>query len=169
MAQLNHTVSSTPPTNSFDPIPAGDYIAQITDSNIKPTKAGTGMILNLTWTILDGPFANRKVFERLNIVNQKPDTERYARDQLDRICYAVGVKGAVRDSNQLHGRPCKIRVKIRKDEGYGESNDVTGYKEIAFSASAPMQHSVAAQLESQTGTPLNQAGGSTPPWAARAA
>ena len=44
------------PQASFDLIPAGKYICQIVESEIKSTKAGTGQQLVLTWEVLDGEF-----------------------------------------------------------------------------------------------------------------
>ena len=35
------------PTGDFEPIPAGKYLAVITDSEMKPTKSGTGSLLQL--------------------------------------------------------------------------------------------------------------------------
>ena len=39
------------PTTEFDPLPAGKYPAVITESEFKPTKAGTGRYLQLTFHI----------------------------------------------------------------------------------------------------------------------
>ena len=47
------------PTAAFDPIPAGKYLAVITESEMKPTKAGTGHYLQLTFQILEGEYKNR--------------------------------------------------------------------------------------------------------------
>jgi len=112
MAFLNFDATSVQPNDSFAPIPAGSYIAQITDSSIKPTKSGTGTMLNLTWTILDGQFANRKVFDRINVQNANPEAEKIGQRQLSSICHATGVM-KLQDSNQLHGKPVKITVKIQ--------------------------------------------------------
>jgi hypothetical protein len=161
MAILNFDASTVQPQDSFSPIPAGDYIAQVTDSSIKPTKSGSGMILNLTWTILDGQYTNRKVFDRINIQNQNPEAEKIGQRQLSAVCHATGVL-KLQDSNQLHGRPCKITVKIRKDEQYGDSNEVKGYTQAAGAVAA--QPAFAAP---QAMAP--QAAGSAPPWARAAA
>lgn len=166
MAQLNFNAATVQPSQSFDPLPAGDYIAQITESSIKPTKAGTGMMLNLTWTVLDGQFANRKIFDRINVANQNPEAERIGQQQLSAICHAVGVLN-LQDSNQLHGRPCKIKVKVRKDEQYGDSNEVKGVSAVAgaapAAAGAPWQASAAPAA-----SPAAPAAG-TPPWATKSA
>lgn len=164
MAFLNFDATKVQPQDSFSPIPAGQYIAQIIESSVKATKSGTGQLLNLTWVILDGPFANRRVFDRINVQNQNPEAERIGQKQLSAICHTVGVLN-LQDSNQLHGRPCKITVKIRKDDNYGDSNEVKGYEAIqGASAAAAATPSFASQ---PAAAPAPAAG--VPPWAARAA
>ena len=156
MATLNFNAANVAPQSSFDLLPAGDYIAQVTESSLKPTKANTGMILNLTWTVLDGPYVNRKIFDRINIQNQNPEAEKIGQSQLSAICHAVGVLNLA-DSNQLHGRPCKLKVKVRKDEQWGDSNEVKGYSAVAGSTASPASAASAP------------AASAAPPWAKAAA
>ena len=54
------------PRTEYDLIPDGWYLAQIDDSETKPTKAGTGHYLELTFVILDGPAKDRRCWDRLN-------------------------------------------------------------------------------------------------------
>ena len=161
MASLNFDASQVAPSDSFAPLPAGTYIAQVTDSSIKPTKSGTGTILNLTWTIMDGQFANRKVFDRVNIQNANPEAEKIGQRQLSSICHAAGVL-KLADSNQLHGRPCKITLKIRVDAQWGDSNEVKSYESAGMAPSAPafVQQGAAAHAPQPA---------VTPPWAPKAA
>lgn len=159
MAMLNFDATTVQPNDSFSPIPAGDYIAQITNSELKPTKAGNGMILNLTWTVLDGMYANRKIFDRVNVQNQNPEAEKIGQRQLSSICHTLGVM-KLQDSNQLHGKPCKIKVKIRQDAQWGDSNEVKGY-EAMNGFVAPAQSSYAQPAQQQA----PQQSSSTPPWA----
>lgn len=171
MAAINFNAASVAPQQSFEPLPAGDYIAQITESSIKPTKSGTGMVLNLTWTILDGQYTNRKVFDRVNVANQNPEAERIGQSQLSAICHAIGVMN-LQDSNQLHGRPCKIKLKVRKDDQYGDSNEVKGVSAVGNMPSAgqvpfaPQQQApAAAPWGQQPAAPAPAAA----PWANKAA
>ncbi len=76
---------------SFDVVPAGEYEAVITDSEMKSTLAGTGRYLNLTLQILNGPCQNRKVFDKLNLDNPSDKAVQIARGTLSAICRAVGV------------------------------------------------------------------------------
>ena len=54
MAFISFNATQVQPQASFDPIPAGKYICQIVESEIKSTKAGTYQQLALTWEVLDG-------------------------------------------------------------------------------------------------------------------
>lgn len=137
MSQLNFDATTVAPDTGFDPVPAGDYTAMIVDSEIKPTKTGSGMYLQLVWQICDGQFANRRVWDRINIQNQNQMAEEIGRKQLSSICHAVGVLRVI-DSAELHERPCSIKVVLKPGEGqYLPSNEVKGYRALDGSAPPP--------------------------------
>lgn len=158
-AQLNFDASTVAPAAAFDPIPAGWYNVHITDSEAKPTGAGTGFYLELEMEVLDGAYAGRKVFDRLNLHNPNPVATEIAYKTLSAICHATGVI-QVADSAQLHNRPMQCKVSLRaagpgKDgQHYEASNEVKGYKGIgqAAPAAAPVAPAPAP------------AAPATPPW-----
>lgn len=118
-------------------IQPGNYIAQAIESSVVPTKDGTGTMLKLTWEILDGPLAKRRVWENLNIVNRNPDAQAIAERSLKRLCAAVGHTGVLSDSDVLHFKPVEITVAIQPAKGeYGESNTIKGYKPVGGSPAA---------------------------------
>lgn len=130
MAQLNVDVSGIAPDAGFEVLPAGWYNVAIDESEMKPTKDGSGSYLNLRFNILDGQYHGRKLFHRLNLNNANAIAKEIAFKQLSAIGHAVGVLN-IQDSSQLHGLPMKIRVKIRAGDGqYDDSNDVTTFKNI---------------------------------------
>ncbi len=115
------------PSTDYDPLPAGKYLAVITDSEMKPTKAGTGSYLQLTFEIIDGPHKGRKVWARLNLVNNNETTVKIAQAELSALCRAVGVL-APNDSVELHNLPLVVTVKCKKRTDTDEiSNEVKGY------------------------------------------
>lgn len=128
MSYLAFDATTVEPAAPMEAVPAGQYLAAVQDSTVNPTKAGTGQILTLTWKILDGQFANRLIFDRINVVNANPKAEQIGQSQLSSLCHAVGVL-QMQDTSQLHGIPCSIRVTIRKDESgkYDDSNEVKSY------------------------------------------
>lgn len=115
------------PSTDFDPLPAGKYLAVITESEMKPTKAGTGSYLQLTFEIIDGPHKARRVWARLNLVNGNESTVKIARAELSAVCRAVGVL-APADSVELHNLPLVITVKCKKRTDTDEiTNEIKGY------------------------------------------
>ena len=135
------------PATTFEAIPAGKYLAAITDSETKPTKRGNGSYLQLAFTILEGEFKNRILWARLNLQNPNQTAVNIARSELSAICRAVGVI-APNDSVELHNLPLQITVRVKKREDTGDLvNDIRGY----------------ATKETAQGQP-QQAPSSTPPW-----
>ena len=130
MAILNFNAAEVSPESEFTPLPAGIYPAQVVESELKATKNGTGHYLQLQWKILEGQFAGRNVFDRLNIHNANETATKIGQQQLSALCHAVGVL-QVADSAQLHFKPCRIKLTIRKDEQYGDRNEIKGYEAIA--------------------------------------
>lgn len=131
MAQLNFDASQVVPDfGGSEPVPAGWYHVMIDESEMKPTRAGDGARLSLRFTILDGQYSGRKVFTGLNLKNPNPVAQEIAYKQLSALCHAVGVI-QVQDSQQLHGRPLKIKVKVKAAQGdYEASNDITAFKNV---------------------------------------
>lgn len=135
MANLNgFNATEIEPTTSFEPLPAGKYVAAITESEMKPTKSGSGSYLQMTFTILEGEYKNRVLWARLNLNNPNATAVKIARSELSAICHAVGVMQP-RDSVDLHNLPLVITVKLKKRDDTGElTNEIKGYarKEAAF-------------------------------------
>lgn len=124
------------PQESFEPIPVGEYNAMITDSEMKPTKNGMGEYLQLVFEVVEGDYAGRKIWARLNLVNQNQTAVDIAQRELSAICRAVGVMQP-QDSTDLHEKPLTIGVKIRQSPGYDPSNEISAYKPFQDGASAP--------------------------------
>ena len=152
MANLNgFNASEVEPTSGFEPIPAGKYLAAITESEIKPTKNGSGSYLQMTFTIIEGEFKNRVLWARLNLNNPNATAVKIARSELSAICRSVGVL-TPRDSVELHNIPLVITVKCKKRTDVDEiSNEIRGYepKGAAPTVGQPQQAPVTSN---------------TPPW-----
>ena len=158
MAILNFNANEVEPSKAFDPIPAGKYVAVITDSEMKDTRAGTGRYLQLEFEITDGEFAGRKLWSRLNIENQNAEAVRLARADLSAICRAVNVL-TPNDSADLHNLPLVIKVHCRKDKNTGEiTNDIRGYESKANYKPEPKQAPATSTTAQTARVP------SKPPW-----
>lgn len=139
MASFSFDATKVAPQDSFDPIPAGSYIAQVEESEVKPTKSGSGQRLNLKVRILDGNYKNRVIFNGLNIVHNDKTVEDIGQRQLSSLCHAVGVL-QLTDTSQLHMKPMKIKVKIKEDKTgqWGDSNEITNYEGVQGASIAPV-------------------------------
>lgn len=115
------------PQSEFTPLPAGEYLVMISDSEVKATKTGSGQYLQLSLQVLDAPYKGRLIFDRINIQNQSPTAQEIGQRALSALCHAVGIL-QVNDSAQLHNIPFIVRVSVRPDQQYGDSNEVKGYK-----------------------------------------
>ena len=139
MAHLNNfNANEVEPTSSFEPIPAGKYLAAITDSDLKTTKNGNGSYLQMTFTIIEGEYKNRVLWTRLNLENPNATAVKIARAELSAICRAVGVM-TPRDSADLHNLPLVIAVKCKKRDSGEIDNEIAGYAKREMAASQPPQ------------------------------
>lgn len=135
------------PTSDFDPIPAGKYLAVITESEMKPTRNGDGRYLQFTFQILEGEHQGRYLWARLNLENNNETAVKIARSELSAVCRAVGVL-TPKDSQDLHDLPLIISVKLRKRPDTGDlQNEIRGYEK-----------------KETAGPPAQQSTPSTPPW-----
>lgn len=138
MAQINFDSTGFDTTSQFDAIPAGDYEAIVTASEMKATKDGTGQYLELTSEIQSGQYQGRRLWDRLNLQNKNPKAVEIAQKQLAQLCHATGVL-QVQNSEQLHNRPFVMKVAVRNDPERGPSNEIKGYKAKAASNAPAFQ------------------------------
>ena len=143
MANLNgFNAHEVEPTASYEPLPAGKYLAIITDSEMKQTRSGKGTYLQLTFTIAEGEYKNRIVWSRLNLSNSNGTAVKMARSDLSAICYAVGVMQP-RDSVELHNIPLVIVVKLKKRSDTGDlTNEIKGYESKSAAVGRPQQAAI---------------------------
>ena len=140
----------------FEPLPQGKYNAMIIESTVKDTKAGTGQYLELVCQVLDGAHVNRKVWHRLNIVNPNPVAENIGRKDLAVLMINLGLPPQMVDTQELHGKPFVMGLKISQRDGYEPSNDVS------FTAPAANQPTAAPMVGRPTPPPTATV--AAPPW-----
>lgn len=151
MAQLNFDANKVEPVGKFTPVPVGKYTVIISASERKNTsktpKPGEvqGEMIQFTYTIIDGEYKGRKLFDRLNIINANVTAQEIAEGCLSAICRSVGVM-VPRSTEELHNIPFVVSVKIRPAKGeYDESNEVKGYEACgAKTATSPSASTASA-------------------------
>ena len=143
------------PQTSYEPMPADWYKCVITQTEEKPTKKQNGSYLQLDIEVIEGKFAGRKVFDRLNLNNPNSVAVEIAQRALSSICRAIDVPKP-QDSDELLDKPLMVKVAVKPADGeYSASNEVKGYDAAGATASAPVEIPVAAAAAN---------GSATPPW-----
>lgn len=144
MADLgNFNADEHEPLDDFSPIPAGDYLAILSESEVKATKDGQGHYLKLTFEILEGEYKGRKLWSQLNLHNKNATAVKIAQSELSSICRAVKVMQP-KDSCELHNLPLLIKVKLKKREDTGEmQNEIKGYESKGKQSAPPVNKSTA--------------------------
>jgi Protein of unknown function (DUF669) len=149
----------------FTPMAAGNYTAIITDSEMVENKAGTGSMLKLEFTMVEGTYANRKLFARLNLDNPNAQAVEIARKDLKAITLACGKK-VVGQSQELHDIPLTIKVAVEKRKDTGEdTNNIKAY----FPLNSGAKVSTMPPRQSASPPPAQAAAGNLPPWRRNAA
>jgi hypothetical protein len=139
---------------SYEPIPAGWYTVGITAAELKSTKAQTGQYIAVRYDIIAPTHQGRVVFGNLNIFNPNAEAEKIGRQQLGELMAAAGI-ATLDDTDLLIGKQLQIKLKIRKSDQYGDSNDVDGYKSLG--GAMPSMSSAAPSAEATAKA--------APPWA----
>lgn len=139
---------------SYSPIPAGEYVFQLTGAELKQTKDGSGQYIKGEFTVIAPSYQGRKVFQNFNIYNRNSEAERIGRSQLKALAVAVGLD-TLRDTDELIGRTVAARVSIEKDKSgkYDDQNRLSKYKPADTSAtSAPAASPMSAPMPADGGS-----------------
>lgn len=131
----------------FECLPDGWYSAEVLTADVCATKAGTGAYLAVQFAVTGPTHAGRRVWQNYTLRNPSSSAERIGREQLGELVRALGIQ-TPKDSDELVGNLCEIRLTTRQQEGFAPRN----YAQTVAKAAA-------AAVKSPT------AGGSAPPWA----
>lgn len=174
MPQLSgFNASNVEPAQDFEAMPAGEYVACIVDSEFKPTNAGDGSYLSLTLEILEGEYANRKVWNNLNLDNPNAKAVEISERVLSSICHACAENSGNQalltpeNSEELYNIPMIIRLEVKEWQG-NTNNEVKSYKtyggEAPVPAPAPEPQQTAPASNSLAQTATAATGGGAAPW-----
>jgi len=118
MAKLNISIDELPDfSNDFEPLPVGDYLVAITNSDFKAAKSGKGRYISLTMEVLEGDYKGRKLFYNLNVQHENEKAQMIGQSQLKKVIEAVG-KDHILDTEDLHDIPFYATVKIEDQDGF---------------------------------------------------
>lgn len=171
MASFSFDTNTVEPREAqYSLLPAGWYVAQVTESDIVALKSGNGQAIKLTFEVLSEGYRGRKVWSQLNIRHTNPTAETIAQQQLRELCDSIGIV-RMSDTVELHNKPVQIRVKIRKSDNpaYEDQNEVAGFKAAGGAVAPAMPTPARAAAPAAVAANAAAPAGSAPPWAKKSA
>jgi len=137
-------MSSLPPTdhiedtgNDYELIPPGKYRAIIESSEVKQTSKGNGTMLSYVAMIIDGEFADRKIFGNMMLVHENEKAEEIGLRSLKQLKVAVGKPQSTKEED-LWEVPFVAKVGIEKGKnGYEDRNKIVAFMPDGEAAPKP--------------------------------
>ncbi len=147
MAKLNIDFTKVEATSSPEPLATGWYRAIVVETEEKPTSnnANTGnTMIGAKFVLSDPAFKQRPLFKNFNLANQNQTAQDIGWGEMKALSEATGFPNGVDDTNQWHGRPVLIHVKLKPARSvpndpmdvskgmkeYDAQNDINGFKNI---------------------------------------
>lgn len=108
----------SPSTGVPDPVPPGEYMLQVDQAELGPTKDNTGMMLKAVLVIVAGEFEGRKVFPQFNVRNKSAQAQTIGIGELKALAIACGVDWEVArtDTDTLLYKPFRANIGFEKEQ-----------------------------------------------------
>jgi len=129
LSGMGFDANEVPEQQDFSAVPKDVYPLIVVESEMKPTKNGSGEFLNCTIEVLDGQYKGRKMWARMNLKNVNQQAVDIAQRELAALCRAVGVPRP-QDSSELHNIPFLGHVDVEIDDRKRENNVIKKYEPI---------------------------------------
>jgi len=143
--------SKVEPNEPASAVPKGEYQVIIVESERKPTSKGDGWLMSMVLQIVEGPFKNRKLYDRLNLGNKNEKAVTIARGTLSAICRAVNVLSP-KNSEEIHNRTLTAVVDVKEYQGKLQ-NEVKGYKPKQTGVVPPVTVTATGETVATSGKP----------------
>ena len=129
----------------FDALPAGKYLAVISNVEIKDNKSKTGTFANFAYQIIDGPHKGRLVWQNINLTNPNQTAVDIGKGELKQIAKAVGVE-RFRDTSVVQNKPLVIELKVVPYNGENK-NEIKKVLPTNVPVIPPQQTALGATIE----------------------
>ena len=112
MAYLGDINLNDIPPNEYDPVPPGDYMVVITDSDSRIQEMALQNTFVLTFQIIEGQSKGRLIWQNLSLNDPDPKWLGAAKRRLRAIYNAVCKPSGVNDSSELYNIPHLVSLEI---------------------------------------------------------
>jgi len=112
--------------NTFEPLAAGTYPVKCVSADVLHTKSGTGHYIAMNLEVTGGDNEGRRLFTNFNIVNNSVKAVEIGKSQLKSFLLKSKFKDPdhLNDVADLVGLECFANVTIKRDETYGDKNEI---------------------------------------------
>lgn len=157
-----------------EPIPAGNYPIELTESDIVPTKNGKGQLFKYTTQVSDGEQKGRLVYGQMNLQNENPQAQEIGQSEFAALRTLTGVMSPD-DTQDFHYKQFTAVVIIEPAKGeYKAKNAIHWGKSIKL-ANGEEQPPVGKEQEktlpkaANDNKPAPASAGKKTPWQKKAA
>ena len=113
---------------TFGALPKGTYPVIAETVDVHRTKNNDGAYISIMFTVIDGKYKNRKIFENFNFQNPNEDAVKMGLGRLRNFMEAAGAKSfKLADPAHLAGMAARATVAIESKEDFEDRNKVTAF------------------------------------------
>jgi hypothetical protein len=166
---LGLDLGSVEPAQDFSPIPAGTYNVVPVEFTLTDTKENGGKYIKARFDVSDGPYANRVIWENINIQNRNETAVSIGKKTIASLLGAVGINtkqpttmGLIRSTI---GKRVAAKVAVEQDKTgkYGDQNRIKAILPVS-NAPAPQASPRQQQRPPVTAPTQQQTNGARAPW-----
>jgi hypothetical protein len=112
---------------AFALLPRDRYEAEIVSAMAGLTKNGKGYSVVLNWSIIEGDFENRTLWQNILIQHESEEAQKFGRQKFKDVLIALGITEDVTDLTVMCNKPCLIGVIVRSDKNgqYADRNEIS--------------------------------------------
>lgn len=99
-----------------DPIPAGNYSIELTESDVVPTKNGKGQLFKYTAKVLEGEHEGRSIWGQMNLQNENAIAQEIGQGEFAALRQMTGVPNP-EDTQDLHFKAFTAVVIVEPAKG----------------------------------------------------
>lgn len=131
-------------SNNFETVPAGEYLVNVTNAEMKDTKSGDGKYIKAELTITQGAQEGRRLFTNFNIQNKSEKAQEIGLSSLRSLLEKAGYANpnSLESVTALCGLRVGVKTKIRTQEGYGDTAEVHYFLEPSKVATAKAEDNI---------------------------
>ncbi len=160
LGSLNFNAAEVEPSTGFEPLPEGTYLVMVQKCEEKPTKKGDGVQMVVELRVLDGKYAKRTLFSRINLQNPSTKCVEIGRAELSALCRATGVM-TPKNAFEFCNRTCQVKVAVaERGDGKGLTNEITKWEAVGSAVAG-----LVTEGTSKASQPAPAAATAAAPWA----